>query len=511
VAPQVQEIRMLSTLGTHPNVIKFRGALFNPEAPGTAPAIIEEYLGAGSVQDILDAKNLGRKKGSWRPSTSTALSWVHQLLKALAFLHDRDVPLVHRDVKPSNIFVSSDWAVAKLGDFGLCRPVQHDGDRRAMTGLTGSFTHMAPEVFLGVDNYTERADVFSAAVCSVCMVTGEPAYSADADKYEKHPDVLARRVAVEGYRCSLGNLKSQPLAALVRKMWAGEPAQRPTASVAASRLLEIAEAHAQSKKWRLAEKVRRALGLSGPDLAEAGAARGRTTGWWSTRDFERTVSVGIELRRFSRNISHGALNEVQKDQKDQKEDGLPTLRRSQSQSSARLKTLMGKSFQLAHRSVTGGGDDASQHLEDLSQHMSDSSGRGRRGSAAKSGRTGLMTMMGKSFSFARRSSLADDASEHSEDASQHTYDSSRQGRRGLSPAVQRQSDSRLGSSGDSPLAGIKRALANKMLGPQSHSASLEGREPQAFPATSASSSPNTTASPNWSVSPPLEFVMSGEA
>jgi len=495
---------MLSTLGTHPNVIKFRGALFNPEAPGTAPAIIEEYLGAGSVQDIFDAKNLGRKKGSWRPSTSTALSWVHQMLKALAFLHDRDVPLVHRDVKPSNVFVSSDWAVAKLGDFGLCRPVQHDGDRRAMTGMTGSFTHMAPEVFLGVDNYTAQADVFSAAVCSVCMVTGEPAYSTDADKYEKHPDVLARRVAVEGYRCSLGNLKLQPLAALVREMWAGEPAQRPTASAAASRLLQIAEAQAQSK-WRLAEKVRRALGLSGPDRAEAGAARGRMMGWSSSRDFNRTVSVGIDLRRFSQNISHGEV------QKDQKEDERPTLRRSHSQSSARLKTMLGKSFQLAHRSVTRGGDDASQHSEDLSQHMSDSSGRGRRGSAAKAGRTGLMTMMGKSFSFVRRSSLADDASEHSEDASQHTYDSSGQGRRGPSPTVQWQSESRLASSGDPPPAGMKGALANKILGPQSHSASLERREPQASPATSASPPPNTTASPNWSVSPPLAFVSSGEA
>jgi serine/threonine protein kinase len=41
-----------------------------------------------------------------------------------------------------------------------------------MTGMTGTFTHMAPEVFTNTPSYSEKADIFSAAICMVFLVSG---------------------------------------------------------------------------------------------------------------------------------------------------------------------------------------------------------------------------------------------------------------------------------------------------------------------------------------------------
>jgi serine/threonine protein kinase len=65
-----------------------------------------------------------------------------QLCAALSFLHDRETPLVHRDIKAANLFCTADRKTLKLGDFGLCRPVktlEHGDDARDMTGMTGIY------------------------------------------------------------------------------------------------------------------------------------------------------------------------------------------------------------------------------------------------------------------------------------------------------------------------------------------------------------------------------------
>jgi len=60
----------------------------------------------------------------WRPPKRISFKWLHDLLRAMAFLHGRDPPLIHRDIKASNMFCSADLTNLKLGDFGLCRPVR---------------------------------------------------------------------------------------------------------------------------------------------------------------------------------------------------------------------------------------------------------------------------------------------------------------------------------------------------------------------------------------------------
>ncbi|KAJ1471912.1 kinase-like domain-containing protein, partial [Baffinella frigidus] len=144
----------------HPNIVRFVGANID-ENNSADPIMILEYMDGGCLQDVLEAKS---KNGSpWRLPKATCA----QLCAALSFLHDRETPLVHRDIKAANLFCSADLATLKLGDFGLCRPVrtlQGGKDNRVMTGMTGTLSHMAPEVFIATPSYSEKADVFSSAV-----------------------------------------------------------------------------------------------------------------------------------------------------------------------------------------------------------------------------------------------------------------------------------------------------------------------------------------------------------
>jgi hypothetical protein len=101
-------------------------------------------------------------------STDEALALARDMLAALGALHEAGI--VHRDVKPSNVFLTSHHG-AKLLDFGLARDVPRDFAKALVSGsdltgpglLIGTPGYMAPEQILGhaVD---ERADLFAAGV-----------------------------------------------------------------------------------------------------------------------------------------------------------------------------------------------------------------------------------------------------------------------------------------------------------------------------------------------------------
>ena len=99
-----------------------------------------------------------------------------------------------------------------------------------MTGVTGTFTHMAPEVY-NATIYSEKVDIFSAAVCMVHLLSGVNAYPASAIEWNASPELVARRVALEGYRAPLENkVKNTDMRELLARMWAQDPAERPSAA-----------------------------------------------------------------------------------------------------------------------------------------------------------------------------------------------------------------------------------------------------------------------------------------
>jgi eukaryotic-like serine/threonine-protein kinase len=140
------------TLGLdHPHVVRaFEGRSTGPEA-----FLALEYCAGGTLdQRLLE---------SGRLPLAVALRLVHEVAMGLAHTHDRRV--IHRDVKPANVFLDADGR-AKLGDFGTGTFQSDDAER------VGTAFYMAPEVFEGRAT-SVRSDVYSLGVLAYEVLAGE--------------------------------------------------------------------------------------------------------------------------------------------------------------------------------------------------------------------------------------------------------------------------------------------------------------------------------------------------
>ena len=92
--------------------------------------------------------------------------------------------LIHRDIKPGNIFAAQRggfYDVAKLLDFGLVRPIveQEHGELTAEGSITGSPLFMSPEQSVGETHLDARSDVYSLGGVAYYLLTGRPMFTSD--------------------------------------------------------------------------------------------------------------------------------------------------------------------------------------------------------------------------------------------------------------------------------------------------------------------------------------------
>ena len=105
-------------------------------------------------------------------SPATFCSFTHQLLLGLEHCHNNRV--VHRDLKPQNILVTQDGKTIKLADFGLARAMQYP--LKQCTPETVTLWYRAPELLLGLPNYTPLIDMWSVGCIMGEMCTGRPMF-----------------------------------------------------------------------------------------------------------------------------------------------------------------------------------------------------------------------------------------------------------------------------------------------------------------------------------------------
>lgn len=147
----------------HPHIVRY----FGGGKSGGRRFFAMEYMPGGSVEELI------KKKGKipWED----ALEILIQLAKALEFAHGKGV--IHRDLKPGNLFICKDGTV-KLGDFGIAR----DTDATALTAAgrtVGTYAYMAPEQIAGKPPISPKTDLYALGCVGFEMLTGRPPYVTD--------------------------------------------------------------------------------------------------------------------------------------------------------------------------------------------------------------------------------------------------------------------------------------------------------------------------------------------
>ncbi|MCL7044323.1 hypothetical protein MKW94_024560 [Papaver nudicaule] len=143
-----QEVLLMKRL-RHPNVLLFMGAVTSPQHL----CIVMEYLPCGSLFQLLQRKTA---RLDWRRRALMA----EDIARGMNYLHRCNPPIVHRDLKSSNLLVDKNWNV-KVGGFGLSR-LKHATYLATNTGR-GTPQWMAPEIIRNEPS-DEKCDVYSFGV-----------------------------------------------------------------------------------------------------------------------------------------------------------------------------------------------------------------------------------------------------------------------------------------------------------------------------------------------------------
>ncbi|MEZ4323045.1 MAG: serine/threonine-protein kinase [Myxococcota bacterium] len=151
--------------------------------------IVSEPGIAGLVMDYLDGETLERRLERAPLGPSEAVHWAHQATGALSYIHTRGV--VHRDVKPGNLFVEDVTGLGsqiRLMDFGIAKVHMKERTRTAVA--MGTPAYMSPEQVTGARHVDARSDIFSLGAVLYEMLTGRVAFDAESE-YEIQQRILA--------------------------------------------------------------------------------------------------------------------------------------------------------------------------------------------------------------------------------------------------------------------------------------------------------------------------------
>ncbi|KAK8472266.1 hypothetical protein PHAVU_002G154800 [Phaseolus vulgaris] len=201
-----KEIDIMKRL-RHPNVLLFMGAVYSPERL----AIVTELLPRGSL-----FKNLHRNNQTL--DIRRRLRMALDVAKGMNYLHHRNPPIVHRDLKSSNLLVDKNWTV-KVGDFGLSR--LKDATLLNTKSGRGTPQWMAPEV-LRNEPSNEKSDVFSFGVILWELMTHSIPW--------KNLNSL-QVVGVVGFvdrRLDLPDDLDPYVASIINDCWRSDPEKRPS-------------------------------------------------------------------------------------------------------------------------------------------------------------------------------------------------------------------------------------------------------------------------------------------
>ena len=152
----LRECRQCSML-RHPNVIQFLGVYYPSTGVGgdnrmRLPVMVMEMM-ADSLTSFVEERE--------KIPVHIKYSIVHDVSLGLCYLHNHNPPIVHRDLSPNNVLLTTHH-VAKISDLGVAKVIKADS-RKTMTKAPGTVDFMPPECLADSPVYGPSMDVFSFA------------------------------------------------------------------------------------------------------------------------------------------------------------------------------------------------------------------------------------------------------------------------------------------------------------------------------------------------------------
>lgn len=210
----LREARAAGSIG-HPNIIEVQDV--GEEEDGTV-YIVMELLTGETLEDVLN------REGTVRPEQAIAI--ILQVLSALHAAHKKGI--LHRDLKPDNIFLAIDARgreEVKLFDFGVAKFQNLADDSLGLTKtgtVLGTPYYLAPEQAKGGKNIDEGIDIWSVGVVLYEMLTGQLPFEGD-----NYNEVLGKILLEEHEPIrSIVPEVPQALAAIAEKALAKDPKER---------------------------------------------------------------------------------------------------------------------------------------------------------------------------------------------------------------------------------------------------------------------------------------------
>ncbi|XP_038638022.1 serine/threonine-protein kinase WNK3-like isoform X3 [Scyliorhinus canicula] len=157
-----EEAEMLKGL-QHPNIVRFYDSWESTLKGKKCIVLVTELMTSGTLKTYLKRFKVMKPK--------VLRSWCRQILKGLHFLHTRTPPIVHRDLKCDNIFITGPTGSVKIGDLGLATLMRTSFAK----SVIGTPEFMAPEMY--EEHYDESVDVYAFGMCMLEMATSEYPYS----------------------------------------------------------------------------------------------------------------------------------------------------------------------------------------------------------------------------------------------------------------------------------------------------------------------------------------------
>ncbi|XP_053329681.1 mitogen-activated protein kinase kinase kinase 10 [Spea bombifrons] len=244
-AENVRQEAKLFCMLNHPNIIALKGVCLRPPHL----CLVMEYARGGPLHRALAGKKV---------PAHVLVNWAVQIASGMKYLHsDTIVPIIHRDLKSSNILILEKienddlfHKTLKITDFGLAREWQ----KTTKMSAAGTYAWMAPEV-IRLSLFSKSSDVWSFGVLLWELLTGEVPYR------EIDALAVAYGVAMNKLTLPIPSTCPEPFVRILEACWNPDAHSRPSFDCILEQLVSIERSsmfqmplesfHSLQEDWRM--------------------------------------------------------------------------------------------------------------------------------------------------------------------------------------------------------------------------------------------------------------------